>query len=460
MKICRLWSLSLGVLLLAAAPALAQDKPVAFTGATIIPIAGEPIENGTLVVLEGKILAVGAADDVDIPDDAQRIDAAGKTIMPGLVDTHSHVGGPGGGDRSSPINPDVRVYDSINVLDPGFMRARAGGLTTLNVMPGSGHLMSGQTIYLKLRDDPTIIDDLFIRDAQQKPMGGMKMANGTNPLGEPPFPGTRGKSAALIRQHFIKAQEYRDKLRRGEAGEDADADEEGEDEEAAATEPATGPSTQPTRDLGMEAMLEVLEGKRIVHHHTHRADDIATVLRLQKEFGFRVVLHHVSEAAKMAEEIAAGDVPASIILVDAPGGKLEALDLVHENAPALEKAGVLTAFHTDDMITDSRHFLRMAALGVRAGMSRKAALEAMTINGAKMLDLGDRVGTLEPSKDADFIILSGDPLSVYSHVEQTWIEGVKVFDRSEEKDRLYAVGGYGAGDDQEPYLCCAEHEGE
>ncbi len=446
------------VLLAAALPASAQQKPTAFTGATIIPIAGEPIENGTLVVHEGRIIAVGAADAVEIPEGAERIDAAGKTIMPGLVDTHSHIGGPGGGDRSGPIHPDVRVLDAINVRDSGFMRAKAGGLTTLNVMPGSGHLMSGQTIYLKLRDEPQLIDDLFIVDEGGKPTGGMKMANGTNPIGDPPFPGTRGKAAALVRQHFIRAMEYREKLRRGEAGgENADT----QPADGSATEPSTGPTTQPAaRDLGMEAMLEVLDGKRIVHHHTHRADDIATVLRLKEEFGFRVVLHHVSEAAKMADEIAAAGVPASIILVDAPGGKLEALELVHENAPAMEEAGVLTAFHTDDYITDSRLFLRMAAMGVRAGMSREAALEALTINGARMMDLGDRIGTLEPGKDADFIVLSGDPLSVYTHVEQTWIEGEKVFDLADEADRLYAVGGYGAGDDTEPYLCCAEHAQE
>jgi imidazolonepropionase-like amidohydrolase len=122
----------------------------------------------------------------------------------------------------------------------------------------------------------------------------------------------------------------------------------------------------------------------------------------------------------------------------------------------MEEAGALVAFHTDDYITDSRLFLRMAAMGVRAGMSRKVALEALTINGAKMMDLDGRIGSLEAGKDADFIILSGDPLSVYTDVEQTWIEGVKAFDRSDEKDKLYAVGGYGAGDDQEPYLCCAE----
>jgi imidazolonepropionase-like amidohydrolase len=389
---------------------------------------------------------------VQMPEDAQIIDVAGKVIMPGLVDTHSHIGNIGGGDGSGPIQPDVRIYDSINVRDSGFMRARAGGLTTLNIMPGSGHLMSGQTVYVKIRHAASI-EDMFILDEQGQPSGGMKMANGTNPRGEPPFPGTRGKAAALVRQQFIRAQEYQRKRQRAPA--DAAPVQPDDDNQEDAVADAKDKAA--ARDIGLEAMVEVLEGKRIVHHHTHRADDIMTVLRLQKEFGFRVVLHHVSEAWKVADEIAAANVPCSMIIVDSPGGKLEAAELTFNTAPILEKAGVLTAFHTDDWITDSRLWFRMAALGVRAGMSPKAALEALTINGAKMLDLDKRIGSLDVGKDADFIVLSGDPLSVYTHVEQTWIEGEKVFDRSNEKDRLYATGGFGAGHDQQPYFCCFDH---
>ncbi len=414
--------------------AAAQDRPIAFAGARIIPIRGEPIADGVLVVRHGRIVSVGASKDATIPDDAQRVDASGKVIMPGLVDTHNHIGGIGGGDGSGPLQPDVRIYDSLNPLDAGFRRAVAGGLTTLNIMPGSGHLLSGQTVYVKLRKARTI-NDMFIRDAEGRPAGGIKMANGTNSMREPPFPGTRGKSAALVRDLFVKAQEYRDKLER--AGDD--------------------PEKRPARDLGMEALLEVLDGRRIVHHHTHRADDIITVLRLKEEFGFRVVLHHVSEAWKVADEIAAAGAPCSVILVDSPGGKLEAAELYYETGGVLEKAGALVAFHTDDWITDSRLFLRMAALGVRAGMSRDGALRALTLNGAKMLDLESRVGSLEAGKDADFIVLSGDPLSVYTKVLETWVEGQKVFDRSNPEDYLHAIGGYGAGRDQQPYMCCFEH---
>jgi imidazolonepropionase-like amidohydrolase len=428
-------------LLCVAADARAQDRPVAYTGARIIPIAGPSIPDGVLVVQRGKIVAVGSRAATKIPSDAQTVDASGKVIMPGLVDTHSHIGGGSGGDSSAPIQPDVRLLDSIDVRDSSMKRARAGGITTVNVMPGSGLLLSGQTLYLKLRNGKTI-DDLLIRDTQGTIAGGLKMANGTNSLrpdSNGPFPGTRSKSAALVREQFLKAQDYREKIRR--AGSDK--------------------SKLPPRDLAMEALVEVLDGKRVVHFHTHRHDDILTALRLAKEFGFRIVLHHVSEGWKVADEIAAAHAPASVIVIDSPGGKLEALDASMTTGGVLERAGVLVGFHTDDYITDSRFFLRSPALAVRAGMSREKALFAMTLAGAQMLDLQNRTGSLEAGKDADFIILSGDPLSVYTHVLETYVEGVRVFDRANPQDRLYAVGGYGAGSDRFADTDCFDrHEGE
>ncbi|MFQ5489865.1 MAG: amidohydrolase family protein [Phycisphaerae bacterium] len=411
-----------------------QENSVAFIGGRIIPIAGDPIDRGTLLVRDGKITAVGPADRVTVPPGSTRVDATGKVLMPGLICTHNHIGGIGGADSTAPIQPDVRIYDSLNVLDSGYRRALAGGLTTLNIMPGSGHLLSGQTVYIKLRKARTI-DDLFIRNADGTPAGGIKMANGTNSRRDKPFPGTRAKSAALVREQYVKALEYRKKIER--AGGDA--------------------AKMPPRDIGLEALLQAMDGKRVVHHHTHRHDDILTVLRLAKEFGFRVVLHHVSEGWMVAKEIAEAGVPCSVIVIDSPGGKLEATEMSLETGAILEKAGVEVAFHTDDWITDSRLFFRSAALAVRAGMSRSGALKALTLAGAKMLDLDDRIGSLEVGKDADVIVLSGDPLSVYTKVEQTWVEGRKVFDRSDPTDRLHAVGGYGAGHDTKPYFCCFEH---
>jgi imidazolonepropionase-like amidohydrolase len=181
-----------------------------------------------------------------------------------------------------------------------------------------------------------------------------------------------------------------------------------------------------------------------VHFHTHRHDDILTALRLAAEFGFTPVLQHVSEAWKVPDEIARSGAPSSIIVIDSPGGKLETMDFSMTNGAALERAGAPVGFHTDDYVTDSRFFLRSAGLAVRQGMSRDAALRAMTIANARMLALDQRIGTLEPGKDADFIVLSGDPLSAYTMVEQTWIEGQKVFDLADPGDRLAAMGGYGA----------------
>ncbi len=409
----------------------APQRIQAFVGARLIPIAGEPIEDGVLIVEDGRISAVGPRTRIATPNGAEVHDLGGLTIMPGLVCTHEHVGEPWGADRSGPLQPEVRALDAINARHVGIQRAQAGGLTTANLMPGSGHLMGGQTAYVKFRDVGTV-EELVIRDSEGRPMGGLKMANGTNPQGEPPFPGTRAKAAALVRQQFLKAKEYQEKL--------ANAKDD--------------PEQAPERDLGLEALVEVLEGRRVVHHHTHRHDDILTVLRIAEEFGYRVVLHHVSEAWKVADEIAAAGAPCSIIMIDSPGGKLEAKDIRWENGAVLERAGVDVAIHTDDYITDSRLFLRSAGLAVRAGMSREKALEALTLAGARMLDLDDRIGSLEKGKDADFVVLSGDPLSVGTRVLETWVEGERVFDRSDPGDRLFATGGWGAGWDREGVTCC------
>ena len=408
---------------------------MAWLNVTLLPVDKPLIENGAIVVREGKIIAVGPATSVTIPGDALAIDAKGKWIMPGLICTHSHIGGMGAADGSSPIQPGVRILDSINVRDSGFRRALAGGLTTLNIMPGSGHLISGQTVYCKLRyyeTSPRVVDEILIRDKEGLPLGGLKMANGTNSQGESPFPGTRGKAAYLVREQYIKAREYQAKIvaAKGDG------------------------AKMPPRDLHMESLVEAMQGKRIVHHHTHRHDDIMTVIRLSQEFGFQTVLHHVSEGWKVAKEIAQAKLPCSIIVLDSPGGKVEARDMTFSNGRVLDEAGVKVAFHTDDWITDSRLFMRSAALAVRAGMNRDKAVAGLTLAGAEMLGLGDRIGSLTVGKDADFAILNGDPLSVYSRVLETWVEGKKAFDLSKPEDQLYAEGGMKAGSDIDPFLCC------
>ena len=249
----------------------AQDRPQVFEGAEIIPISGEPILNGILVVQNGEITAVGAAGTVSIPRNAELHNMSGKVIMPGLVDTHSHIGEGDGGDRSSSMHPDVRIHDTIDPRSKTFNKAMAGGITTVNIMPGSGLLMSGQTVYVKTRPANTIEQMVIVVDEETGIFGGLKMANGTNPLRANGTPGTRAKSAALVRAHYLKAQDYQRKVN------EANGD----------------PEKMPARDLEMETLVEVLEGKRIVHNHTHRHDDILTAIRLSEEFGYRLVLLYV-----------------------------------------------------------------------------------------------------------------------------------------------------------------------
>ena len=401
-------------------PAAADAATRAFVGARVLPIASEPVEDGVVLIEDGRILAVGPRRGTRIPRRAEVIElAAGTVVMPGIVDTHSHVGEVSGADRSAPIQPENRALDSVNIRSSGLRRALAGGITSVNVMPGSGHLISGQTIYLKLREG-SAIEDLAYRRPDGRVAGGLKMANGTNPQRDPPFPGTRAKAAALVRQAYVDAQDYARRRAEAPVGE------------------------RPPRDLGKEILAEVLAGERVVHHHTHRHDDVVTVMRLAEEFGYEVVLHHVSDAWKVADEIAEAGMAVSLILLDSPGGKLEALDVSAESGAALEAAGVPLSLHTDDWITDSRYFLRMAAMAVRGGMSREAALRALTLEAARQLDLEDRVGTLEPGKDADLVILSGDPFSSRTRVLETWVEGVRRFDLDDPEDRLVAEGGPGA----------------
>ena len=392
----------------------AHAETIAFTGATVMTVSGATIDGGTVVVKEGKIVAVGK--NAKIPRGAKTVDLSGKVLIPGLVDTHSHLGGVSGGDGSGPLHPEVRALDGIDIFDDSLWRARAGGITTINVMPGSGHLMSGQTVYLKLRDQPTTIQDwLFCDDPESDVCGSMKMANGTNSMRGKPFPGTRAKSAAMVRELFVAAQQYAEKL---------DGDK------------------KPDRDLGLEAVAQVLSGERRVQHHTHRQDDVATVLRLKREFGFDVVLQHGTETWMLADEIAAAGVGVSFTLVDSPGGKEEIMRMRMDAPAILEKAGVSVSINTDDWVTDSRLLLRTAAMAVRHGMSRDGALAAITLRPAEHLGLSDRIGSIEVGKDADLVVLTGDPFSVRTEVLETWVEGRQIYDASNPQHVAYDAGGW------------------
>lgn len=417
---------------LAAAQSAHDENVLVVQGARILPITAPPIAQGVLVVKGGKIVAVGEAGKVQIPAGARVQDATGKVIMPGIVDSHSHIGIMGnptvsdsqdGNESSGPIQPALRALDAIDPADPNIRMATSGGITTANIMPGSGNVMGGQTAYVKLRG--STIEQMLIPGT----LGGMKMANGTNPKGygsRGQAPMTRMEEAALARGIFVKAQQYKGKW----------------DAYAKAVAAKDKNAKEPDHDLGLDAVLQVLDGKRVVHNHTHRADDVMTVLRLSDEFHYRVVVHHGTESCEVSDELAKRHIGVSFTMIDSPGGKPETINFSISCPARLEKAGVKVAFNTDDPITNSRLLLRSAALGVRGGMSEDAALKGLTIYPAEMLDLQGRVGSLEVGKDADFIVLSGAPLSVYTHVVETWIEGEKVFDRNNPADLRYATGGF------------------
>jgi imidazolonepropionase-like amidohydrolase len=415
-------------------------KPVAFKGARIHTAAGKPIDNGVLVVHKGKIVAVGGPDTA-VPGDAVVVDAAGKTIIPGLVDTHSHIGiwprphvpaNNDGNEGSGAVQSGLRAIDSIQPDDPGIRMAVAGGITTANIMPGSGNVIGGQTVYVKLRGDTVEAMRLIPGEVQ----GGLKMANGENPKrfnferGKMP-PSTRMKLAALQREQFVKAREYQKQWNAYR--------------EKAKTDKV---ATPPDVDLALEPLVEVLERKRTVHFHSHRADDLMTALRLAEEFNFEIVLQHCTEGYRIVDELVKRKTPVSLTLIDSPGGKPEAAGLLEENAAVLDKAGVKVAINTDDSITESRFFVRTGAIAVRGGMSPDAALKALTINGAQMLHLDDRLGSLEKGKDADFVVLSGEPFSVYTHVLETYIDGERVFDRGKHHDWTYQAGGFALTDEK------------
>ena len=416
----------------------AEKETTVYRGAKVLTAADRIFHPGVLVVRDGKIVRLGTADEVTIPDGAEVHDVSGKVIIPGLVDSHSHLGvysrpavaaNSDGNEMTGPVQAIVRALDSLNPYDPGIRMANAGGVTAANIMPGSGNVIGGQTIYVKLRGYTP--EQMWITSTTT--LGGLKMANGENPKrsygGKSQAPGTRMKVAALQRAELLKAQHYARKW-------DAYRKKLGEGEEA----------TPPDVDISLEPLVEVLNGQRTVHFHSHRADDILTVLRLKKEFGFDLLIQHGTEAYKVREQIAEAGVPVSMTLIDSPGGKAEVVDLIEQCGAELHEAGIKVLINTDDPITESRFLLRTAGIAVRGGLPEDIALKAITLHPAQVMKLEDRIGSLEQGKDADFVVLSGDPFSIYTRVLQTYIDGRKVFDLEDDQQRLYQTGGFAVAD--------------
>src|SRR5688572_21406432 len=391
----------------------------AIRNATLLTAAGPVIPNGTILVRDGKIVAVGAA--VDIPAGTPVIDAGGKFVTPGLVDDHSHLGlypAPGdpmtadGNEATKPNTAEVWAEHSVWPQDPQFPRNLAGGVTTIQVLPGSANLFGGRSTVLKVVPGRTVQDMKFPGAPY-----GLKMACGENPkrVYAQRGPSTRMGNVAGYRAAWIQAEQYRRKWDKYLADKKGDP---------------------PSRDLGNETLAEVLRGNILVHNHCYRADEMAQMIDIAKEFGYRIrSFHHGVEADKVADLLARDSISASI-WADWGAFKMEALDGVKGNMALVHQAGARTVVHSDDP-SGIQRLNQEAAKGIAAGaalgitITEEDAIKWLTLHPAWSLGLDDRIGTIEVGKNADIVLWSGNPFSVYSRAERVWIDGAQMFDRSD-----------------------------
>ncbi len=374
------------------------------------------IENGDLWIRDGKIAGVGR--DLEVPSGADVIDGTGKHVTPGLIDAHSHTAISGSVNEGTHITTaEVRIADVINPDDVNIYRQLAGGLTTVNILHGSANSIGGQNAVAKLRWGSPASEMLFAGAPQ-----GIKFALGENPKqsnwgddDNPRYPQTRQGVEQSIRERFLAAREYQKRWKAYKA--------------------AGGAKSQlvpPRRDLQLEAVAEILDGNRLVHSHSYRADEILMLLGLSKEFGFTIAtFQHVLEGYKVADELAAHGAGASTFS-DWWAYKFEVIDAIPHNGAIMWDRGVTVSFNSDSDEL-ARHMNLEAAKAVRyGGVPESEALKFVTLNPAKQLRIHDRVGSLEKGKDADFVIWNGHPLSTLSMCEQTWIDGRKYFDREQD----------------------------
>ncbi len=400
---------------IATAPVAAQERTIAIRNATILTaVSATPIEKGTILIRGGKIAAVGTT--VTVPADAEVIDATGMWVMPGIIDSHSHLGvyawpsvdaNADGNEMTNPITAQVRALDSFNFEDPAIRRAVAGGVTTIQVFPGSGNLVGGQSVVLKLKPEAGRLASVF---AKAPP--GMKMAMGENPkrvYGERnQAPSTRMGNFAVLREAFQQAREYQGRLQRW-------------------TEKPEGAA--PDRNLKLEALVEIMAGQRIVHVHCYRQDEMLNMIKLADEFKFKIrSFQHTIEGYKVADVLAARGIGAST-WPDTYGGKMEMADGIPYNATILALNKVTFAIHSDSPNTIQRLW-HEAARTVRYGVTEDDAIKSVTKNAAWIAGVDEFTGTIEVGKDADLAIFNGHPFDIFSLVQKTVIDGVVVFDRA------------------------------
>jgi imidazolonepropionase-like amidohydrolase len=402
---------------------------------------GVVYEKGDVLLVGGRIAGVGARID-DAPADTDVVDMEGKTITPGLVDTHSHLGvyaapslkaNEDGNEMVAPTTPHVRAEDGYWPQDPQISRARAGGVTTMQILPGSANLIGGRSVTVKTYANARGVGDARFVGAP----AGLKMACGENPkrvYAEKGGPATRMGNVAGYRMAFQKAREYqlswdryRQKLAARKTGgkkKKKDRDDHGGKKD--------DPPDPPARDLGLETLAAVLRGEILVHNHCYRADEMLGMLAVAREFGFAIrSFHHATEAYKIADHLAKAETAASV-WADWWGFKAEAFDGIRENAALVAKAGARAIIHSDSGI-GIQHLNQEAAkamwAGRRAGLDvpDDEALRWITVNPAWALGVHDRIGTLEKGKHADVVVWDGDPFSVYTRVERVYVEGELVF---------------------------------
>lgn len=380
--------------------AAVQSQVIAVRGATVHTAAGVPIANATILVRDGKIAAIG--QNVSVPAGAKVYEAAGKIIIPGMLDEHSHIGANPTdiNDRPMVIGPQHRFLDALDLSDPDWQEAVKGGVTTVITGPGSGENVSGQAIVIK-----TFGTDLNRRIVNEK--GGMKFAMGAKWPDR--YPSTTMGVAANLRAYLIKTQEYMASWKKWE-----------DDGKKGAA---------PARDLGYEAMAEVLTNKNRVRAHVHSATDVMTLLRLKDEFGFDLTLHHSTEAYKVADEIAKRNVNAVVLPL---GPRIGLSEDVMAGPYILWKAGVRIAMHTDHPVIHQKWLRLCAAMAMRYGLPEEEALKSITINTATIARVNDRVGSIEVGKDADFVVMNGAWYEPKTRVEMVFGNGEVIYDRSKE----------------------------
>lgn len=412
-------------------PSMYQPLPAQTTviqHATIYTGTGERIDDGTVVLRDGKIAAIG--QHVDAPAGAVVIDAKGKYVTPGLIDVHSHQGvypSPSveataqGNEMTNPNTAQVMAEHSVWPQDPGFNTARAGGVTTLEILPGSGNLIGGRGVVLK-NVPATTVQAMKFPDAPY----GLKMACGENPMrvygSRHQFPSTIMGDVAGYRQAFADAQAYDREWQAWDAKVKAKG--------------VADAGAPPKRDLVKETLVEVIDGKILVQMHCYRSDEMAAMLDVAREFGFKITaFHHAVEAYKIPQLLAKTDTCAAV-WADWWGFKMEAWDGIRANLAMVDAAGACALIHSDDANGIQRLNQEMTkawAAGRQAGLdiSKEHAVMWMTLNPAKVLGLADRIGSLEPGKDADVVLWSSDPFSVYARTEKVFLDGAVVYDRAD-----------------------------